>query len=244
MRGEAIPAGAPRRFQTTRWSLVLKAGSGEGREAASQLCEAYWAPVAALFCSLGAREHEVADLTQGFFASVQRDFATVDPARGRFRSWLCRCAKNHLYNLRDRENSLKAGGGRIRVSFDEPGVEDAELPEFGESCTPEQLFNRRWALTVIERALDRSRQYYARRGKLDLYQSLEGTLTGEGRELSDAELALALGKSEAAVRVERCTMKKQLQARLRGYLRAEVAETVPGPEEIDDEIQLLLSALA
>lgn len=241
--GKRRPERAPRqrRFGTTRWSLVRKAAGADGGEAASRLCRAYWEPVFQFFRRQGADEDEAKDITQGFFAKLHGQLAKADPARGHFRSWLCRCAKNYLYNVRDHERALYVGGGQAICSLDD---QRAGLVLPGEWRSPEQLLNHHWALVVIDRALSRLREHYAELGQRELFQSLEGTLTGEGSELSDAELSRVLGKPQGAVRVERCRMKKSMSARFRRYLRAEIAETVTDPEQVDDEIHELLAALS
>lgn len=237
-----------RRFETTRSSLVLRArndGPG-GAHAVSQLCRAYWGPVRAFFVGQGAREHEADDVTQRFFEAMYRRkaFAKVEPGRGRFRSWLCACAKHYLYNLRDHEKSLKAGGGQVLLSLDAvTGPERAPL-EPPEWRTPEQLFNRSWALALHTRVIERLRAHYTACGQAEVFRSLEGLLSGEGSEQSDAALSAQLGKQPGAIRTERCRMNKGLAPLYRRYLRAEIGETVSDPEDIDDEIRELLAALS
>jgi DNA-directed RNA polymerase specialized sigma24 family protein len=231
-----------RRFETTRWSLVLRAGRDDDRQAASMLCGAYWLAARAFFRSQGAQEHEADEITQDFFAGLdrRRDFRKVDRERGRFRSWLCACAKNHLSVFRKRQNALKRGGDQVPLSLDAQvlRLEPSELR------TPEHDFNLSWALALHARVVDRLRAHYGTRGQLEIFTSLEGILSGEGSEQSDADLSTALGKEEGTVRTARCRMNKGLADLYRHYLRAEIGETVLDPEDIDDEIRELLAALS
>jgi DNA-directed RNA polymerase specialized sigma24 family protein len=237
-----------RRFDTTRSSLVLRArADGEGgADAVGQLCRQYWGPVRAFFVGQGAREDEADDVTQGFFEALHRrqDFAKVEPGRGRFRAWLCACAKHYLYNVRDHERSLKAGGGQQPLSLDAVTEPERALLEPREVRTPEHLFNRDWALALHTRVIQRLRAHYAACGQLEVFRSLEGLLSGEGAEQSDSDLSARLGKRPGALRTERCRMNKGLAALYRRYLRAEIGETVSNPEDIDDEIRELLAALS
>ena len=242
--------GRQRRFETTRWSLVLRARGPEGansRQAVSELCRAYWWPVYAFFRSQGARENEAEDITQEFFGALdhRRDFSTVDPERGRFRTWLRFCAKRHLFNFRKHQKALKRDEQRV------PRGGDAETAAVASSVqvpqdllTPELDFNRSWALALHARVISRLRTHYAGLGKLEIFRSLEGILSGEGSEQSDCELARALGKEEGTLRVARFRVNKDVAALYRRYLRAEIGETVSNPEEIDDEIRDLLAALS
>jgi RNA polymerase sigma factor (sigma-70 family) len=241
-----VPNGQVRRFRTTRWSLVLRAGGAEGRQAASELCRAYWHPVCGFFRSQGAREGEANDLTQGFFAALhrRRDFGKLDPSQGKFRSWLCTCAGRHLLNWRARERAAKRGGKYKHESWDAQSENVQATPESQELLDPERLFNRHWALTVISRALARLRAHYAERDQGEIFQSFEGDYSGEGADVSDSELAALLGKTETAVRQERFRMKPDMRKRFARFLRAEIAETVAARADIDQEIRDLLRALA
>lgn len=246
-RGGRAPLARERlvgRFQTTRRSLVLRAGAVDGRGALSELCQAYAEPIRSFLLSQGARPDEVDDLSQGLFESLhrRRDIGKFDPSRGRFRSWLCACAKHYLFNFRDHQNSQAAGHGHVIVGLDDAGAEERQLSP-DEGLTPERLFNRRWALTVVSRSLARLRDFYAARGDGALFESLQATLSGEGSEVTDAELSELLGKSRGAVRVDRHRIKADMQWRYQQYLREEIGETVSHPGAIDDEIRELLAAL-
>lgn len=257
------------RFETTRWSLVLRAGQADDRQAASQLCTRYWWPVYAFFRSQGAREHEAADITQEFFGDIdrRRDLSRVDPERGRFRSWLCACAKNHLYRYRKAQKALKRDEARLPLSPDAaldakatavtgkaesgrssltaaPHTERSVL-EPKDLLTPEHDFNRSWALALHARVMGRLRAHYADIGKLEIFLSLEAILSGADSEHSDWELSQALGmRDEGTLRVARCVMKKQAAPLYRRYLRAEIRETVSDQRDIDHEIRELLVALS
>ncbi len=245
------------RFTTTRWSLVLRAGREDGRRAASELCEKYWWPVYGFFRTLGVREDEAENVTQAFFGDLHRlgDFGKVAPERGRFRSWLRVCAKNHLYRHRKRQKALKRDQGQLRLSVDTtPNSERVSLSaapsaerlvlEPKDLLTPEHDFNRSWALALHARVLGQLHAHYAAIGKLEIFRSLESALSGEPSEQSDSDLSHALGMKEGTLRVARCRVNKEVAGLYRRYLRAEIGETVSDPEDIDDEIRELLAALS
>lgn len=244
-------------FTTTRWSLVLRAGRDDDRRAASELCKKYWWPVYGFFRSLGVREDEAEDVTQAFFADLdrRRDFGKVAPERGRFRSWLRVCAKNHLYRYRKYQKALKRDQGQVELSGDtkphsEPvslgAAPSAERPvlEPKDLLTPEHHFNRSWALALHARVLGQLHAHYAAIGKLEIFRSLESALSGEPSEQSDSDLSQALGMKAGTLRVARCRVNKEVAELYRRYLRAEIGETVSDPEDIDDEIRELLAALS
>ena len=240
------PKGEGRRFRTTRWSLVLRAGGAEGRQAASELCRAYWHPVQAYFRRQGARDDQASDLTQEFLAALHcgAAFGSLDPSHGTFRSWLCACARNYFLNWRARERRIKRGGKYEHVSWDADIADARATLEPQDLPDPERLFNRSWALTVISKALARLRAHYVERSQGEIFQSLEGNYSGEGPDISDAELTALLGKTATAVRQERFRMKPDVRKRFARFLRAEIAETVATDAEIDEEIRELLRALA
>jgi RNA polymerase sigma factor (sigma-70 family) len=245
-RGGALPPdrhGA--RFQTTRRSLVLRAGADGGERALSELFRAYTDPIRAFLLSKGARHDEVEDISQGLFESLhrRRDIRKFDPSLGRFRSWLRSCAKNYLLNFRAHEHREAAGHGHVFVSLDDV-VTDPKALRVDEGISPERLLARRRALTVVDRSLTRLRGFHAAQGDQALFQSLEAKLSGEGSDVSDAELAELIGKPSGGVRGDRCKMKEDMKRRYGRYIREEMAKTGSAPGSIDDAIRELLEALA
>lgn len=239
---------ASRANRRSRWDIltpcwnVLGSNNLDPREALAVVCRWYWYPVYAFIRSLGVDRDDARDVTQGFFAGVleRNDLARLDPARGRFRSWLRTAAKRHLYNELDRARAKKRSRS-LTVSIDALSAEERLRMEVDAGQLPsDQLFDRRWALTVIERSIARLRAFYAAKGKAELFAQLEDTLALGEAEQRDAELAARLGKSPGAVRQERHRMRKQY----RRCLREEVALTVQTSTDVDDEIRSLLLALA
>jgi RNA polymerase sigma factor (sigma-70 family) len=232
-----------RGFESTQWSVVLAAAgdrTGASREALEALCERYWYPVYAFVRRRGHAADEAEDLTQAFFAKlIEKHYVRdADPARGKFRAFLLTAVTHFLANERDREAALKRGGGRMIVSLDGEAAEGRFRAEPADPLTPERVFERRWALTTLERALARLRAEHERAGAADRFERLKGCLTGEAA--SHGELAAALGMTEGAVKVA----VHRLRRRYRELLRAEIAETLVDPATVDDELRELLAALA
>jgi RNA polymerase sigma-70 factor (ECF subfamily) len=234
------------RFDTTQWSRVIKPGRGGAREALAELCQAYWQPIYGFIRARGFAPPEAEDLTQGLFASLLAPgaLARVDPRRGRFRDWLRAAAVHFLCNELDRRRAQRRGGGQVPITLDVDVAEECLRHESQDALTPDRLFDRQWALTVTARALARVRADYVKEGKGEAFARLEGLLSGEDLETTDAELSRVLGRTPGDIRVERCRLKKKIEARYRRYLREEIGETVIGPGAVDDEIRLLLDALA
>jgi RNA polymerase sigma-70 factor (ECF subfamily) len=240
--------GAPRRFATTCWSLVREAGSAEsprGRWAPAELCAAYWYPLYVYIRRRGCRPEEAEDLTQAFFARLLEadDLLQVaDPGRGRFRSFLLGALEHFLANQWRRGRAWKRGGGQPVLSLDLPAGERRYAREPWHELTPERAFDRRWALTLLEQAHGRLRQEYAKAGKLPLFEHLKPDLWG-GMEAEDSSsyraVAAAPGMTEGAVKVT----AHRLRRRCRERIRAEIAETVAGDAEVEDELRHLFSAL-
>jgi RNA polymerase sigma-70 factor (ECF subfamily) len=209
------------RFQTTNWSLVFAAGGSP--EALNDLCARYWPPVYAYVLRCGVDRADAEDLTQAFFGRMleHRDFAQVDPRRGKFRSFLLAALKHFMSNERDRARAKKRGGDVVHVEID--------LATADEALTPDQLFDKQWALVVVERALRALRDA----GEAE---HLMPFLSGEE---SYASLAAERGTSEGALRVA----VHRLRRRFRDHLRRIVAETVE-PEDVDDEIRFLIDAVS
>src|SRR5271155_4363205 len=233
-----------RQFATTRWSLVLAAGqrsSPQSSAALATLCENYWYPLYAYVRRRGHDSDEAQDLTQAFFARLleKNDLAAADPERGRFRSFLLTSLKHFLSNEWDRARAEKRGGGRSLLSIDFGTAEERYRAEPAHDLTPEKIFERRWALVLLENVLARLHDESAQAGKADSFDRLKGFLTGEQTAVTYGQLAAELNMSEGALKVA----VHRLRRRYRELLRAEIEETVADPEEIDQEIRDLFSAL-
>jgi DNA-directed RNA polymerase specialized sigma24 family protein len=232
-------------FVTTRWSLVVSAGAERtpvGQEALAALCELYWYPLYAYLRRRGHDADDAQDWTQGFFAYLLEHHAlqAADRSRGRFRSFLLASLNHYVSNVRDRDHAQKRGGRTARISLDTYTAEERFIGEPADVRTPESIFDRSWAITVLDRVLTRVRIEFDAQGKGDLFSHLKGHLTGDPREVSYRELGLALGMTEGAV--------KQAVHRLRRHYREtlydEIAGTVATADEVDGEIQYLMSAVA
>jgi DNA-directed RNA polymerase specialized sigma24 family protein len=234
----------PKQFATTRWSLVLAAGhrgdSPDAEGALASLCEAYWYPLYAHARRKGLSTEEAEDRTQGFFARLldKDDLAVVDRSRGRFRSFLLTAFSHFLANEWDHERAQIRGGRKRRLSLDVQSGESRFVVEPSHITTAERIFDREWAVTLLDRALARLRDEYHDAGKGELFEALKPTLAGE-RGSPYAEIGERLGIREGAVKVA----AHRLRARGRELVREEIAQTVASPEEIDDELRLLFSAL-
>jgi RNA polymerase sigma factor (sigma-70 family) len=239
--GSAAPDA--RAFVTTRWSLVLRAGEDtpSAHEALATLCRAYWYPLYAFVRRTGKSPHDAQDLTQEFFARlIEKEWlAGVDRQRGRFRSWLLASMKHFLANEWDRANAQKRGGGATVFSIDDTSAERRYAHEPAGHATAENLFDRRWALALLEQVLTRLREEMAGAGKLDQFEALKFCLTGETAG-SYADIARQLGTSEGAIKIA----VHRLRERYRALIRAEIANTVSSPSEIDAELRELFAALS
>ena len=182
------------------------------------------------------------DLTQGFFMQLleKRFLVDADQQRGKFRSFLLTAVKHFLANEWDREHALKRGGGRAPLSIDAVEAERWYVPSVVAETTPESLFERRWALSLLENVLARLRAEFATAGKASLFEILSPLLNRDSGDQHYEELAGQLGTSAGALRMSVHRMRR----RYRNLLREEIAQTVSTPEEIDDEIRFLLSTLS
>jgi RNA polymerase sigma-70 factor (ECF subfamily) len=231
-------------FQTTRWSMVLRAG-GRDREAAealAALCDRYWYPLYAYVRRRVANVDEAQDLTQGFFARLleKNALAAACPDRGRFRGFLLGSIKNFLANARDQAQAQKRGGDRRCLSIDFASGESRLHFEPADDLTPDRVFDRQWALTLLACVMERLQAEYATLGKAAQFERLKETLTGDRERLPYAELGAELGISEEAARQAAARLRK----RYRALLRQEVAQTVDEPADVDDEIRRLFEVLA
>jgi len=231
-------------FATTHWSVVLGARAThapQARAALETLCRTYWYPLYAFVRRRGHDSHEAQDLTQDFFADLieRESLQNVDRGKGRFRSFLLGALQNHLAKQRDKAHALKRGGQCAFVSIDEQDAEGRYLREPAGQLTPERIFERRWALTLLENTLAALRQEYLRAGKLAVFDALQVLLSGEKGTPSSAETAAKLNLTEGATRVA----VHRLRRRYGELLRAGIAHTVSGPGEIEDEINHLFRVL-
>jgi RNA polymerase sigma factor (sigma-70 family) len=241
-----IHPGGRGRFATTRWSLVLAAGADlagtAGREALTALCETYWYPLYAFLRGRGHSTEDAEDLTQAFFARVleKNAISQADPSRGRFRSFLLASLTHFAANEHDRDIAKKRGGGVRPLSLEFLGAEGRFQMEPASEETPEKIFDRRWALTLLERVLSRLETDVVRSGGETQFSVLKNYLTGEEPQLRYADTARELGMSEGAVKVA----VHRLRRRFRDLVRDEISHTVSLPDEIEDELRHLWAAIA
>ena len=237
------PTGDPS-FATTRWTVVLAAAGADSvpvRTALETLCATYWYPLYAFARRRGADRHRAADLVQGFFAALieKRWAADADPGRGRFRAFLLTafqrfCAKEH-----ERDAARKRGGGHVVLSLDFDDGETRFQAEGAVELEPERAFERRWALTILARALDATCRECRDGGRAELCTALIPYIGGAGEARPYAEIAARLGMTEGAIKVA----VHRLRGRYREHLRAEIRDTVSDDAAVDDEIVHLMRAV-
>jgi RNA polymerase sigma-70 factor (ECF subfamily) len=231
-------------FAQTHWTLVLRArgDSPEARVALSELCAAYYAPVLAFVRRSGRDEESARDLTQEFFTRLlaRQGIDTVDPQRGRFRSFLLGAVKNFLADMREQAQRLKRGGGRPHESIDAATDTSAgiELPD-PNTANPEREFDRKWALTLLDRALALLAEEHNAAGKTEYFETLKPWLTGDIENISQAETARKLNLTEGAVKVAIHRLRRQF----RQHIKTEIGQTVTDRAQVDEELHHLLQAL-
>jgi RNA polymerase sigma-70 factor (ECF subfamily) len=215
--------------------------SAQAAEALEQLCRTYWYPLYAFVRRHVSEAHEAEDLTQEFFARflAKEYFGRADPALGRFRSFLLACLKNFLAEQQRQARRLKRGGGHTTISWDSQTAEERYRLEPADPVTPEQVYDRRWALTLLETVLSRLAAEQSAAGKEEVFAQLKGHLWGDAREMGYGEMAVRLGMTEGAVKVT----VHRLRRRLRDLLREEVAHTVAADGEIDEELRHLIAVI-
>jgi len=232
-------------FDTTQWSVVLAAGgedSSRARAALETLCAAYWYPIYAFVRRHGRNADDARDLTQGFLVSLleRRSFDDLQEERGRFRSFLLAALKHYLANASGHDRAQKRGGGVAPLPLEFDAAEGRYVHEPAEPVTPETIFERRWALTVIDHVLQQLRLEWTAAGHTAEFDALKSCLLGDGPAGGYAALAAALDTSEGAIKVAVHRLRRAFQDRL----RAHIATTVDGPGEVDDEIRYLIRAMA
>jgi len=231
-------------FATTQWSQVLAARDGsdsEVRTALAVLFEAYWYPLYAYVRRQGNSPEEAADLTQAFFAYLLEKgvLKSVDPAEGKFRSFLLATLKHFLSHERDKAHAQKRGGDQIGISLDAKLAESRYGYEPSDDLTPEQVYERRWALTVLERTLEKLEEKESSGGDGARFSKLRPYLVGEEPHLPYSEVATELDMSEGAVR----GAVHRLRQSFGQFLRDEIAMTVAEPDQVDGEVRHLLGAV-
>jgi len=234
----------PSQFLTTHWSLVLAArdrAEPGADDALASLCSIYWYPLYAFVRRRGHGAEDAHDLTQEFFARLlEKDFlAGVDRTKGKFRAFLLVACNHFLANERDRARAKKRGGGRPILSLDAGDAEGRYCAEPADALTPEKLFERRWALALLQQVMARLREEFGAKGKGPLFDRLRGFLVGE-KGTGYGQAAEELGLSEGAVKVA----VHRLRQRYRELLHEEIGRTVATPEQVDEEIRSLFAALS
>ncbi len=231
-------------FPTTHWSVVLRAGEAGGPQGVSaleELCRAYWYPLYAFVRRKGYSAEDAQDLVQQFFVQLLRYdvFGKAEPGHGKLRSYLLACLRNFLTVEWQRATAQKRGGGRPVIPISELEAEEHYCRELADEVTPESLFERAWAVTVLDRVCAQLRQDYEAAGQGDRFRLLEDFLLGEAGQRTYAQAAQALGATESAVKSE----LHRLRARFRLLLRGEIAQTVNHQADIDEEIRALVNAI-
>jgi DNA-directed RNA polymerase specialized sigma24 family protein len=231
-------------FNTTHWSVVVLAGqtaSPQSAAALEKLCRAYWPPVYFFARRKGHGDADAKDLTQQFFSLLlaRNDFAGLDASKGKFRTFLLAAFTHFLANEYDRARAIKRGGGQVALALDD--LTDQQLAQFSsaENAAPGKLFDRNWALTVLGQTLSRLKMEMAATGKERQFQLLKHFLTAEGAAAEYAAAAQKLGVAPNSVPV----LVHRLRQRYRALVRAELAQTVATPLELDEEMRHLFVVL-
>jgi RNA polymerase sigma factor (sigma-70 family) len=232
-------------FVTTHWSVVLSArrkDSPQSAAALEALCRTYWYPLYAYVRRQGHSPPDAQDLTQEFFARLlQKDYLKAAAReKGRFRTFLIVALKRFLANEWDRLRAQKRGGGQPLLSLDTELAEQRYRVEPAEGASADRIYERRWALTLLDRTMTRLREEFAAASRAGEFDRLKACLTADRGEISYAEIAAALGMSDGAARVA----VHRLRKRFREVFREEIAHTVSTPEEIEEEVRYLIGVLA
>jgi RNA polymerase sigma factor (sigma-70 family) len=231
-------------FVTTQWTVVLSAARDDtprARAALENLCQTYWPPLYAYVRRRGYSPEDAQDLTQEFFARLleRNAVATVAPEKGRFRSFLLASMNHFLADEWDKARAQKRGGGRV-ISVDLQSAETRLGAAAAGNLTPEKAYEHRWAITLLEQVYQRLGEDYRQQGKAALFDVLRTTLAGTSAAAPYAELARKLDMTKGAVKVA----VHRLRQRYRALLRDTIADTVAGPEEVEDELKHLFRTLA
>jgi RNA polymerase sigma factor, sigma-70 family len=233
-------------FVTTHWSVVLTAGSHQdntrAREALAGLCRTYWYPLYAYVRRRGYNAHDAQDLTQAFFEQLlkRRSLASVDPERGRFRTFILTAMNYFLVNEWKKVSAQKRGGGDPEISLDRAAAEQRFDLEPATTVAPDRLFEKQWALTLLSEVLSRLEREYESEGKEELFNALKETLMGHRESQPYTDIARTLGMNENAVKVA----VHRLRRRYRELIHAEIANTLDPSEDVEAEMRYLYQVLA
>ena len=231
-------------FYTTHWSVVLLAGqtaSPESSAALENLCRAYWPPVYFFARRKGYGDADAKDLTQQFFSRLlaRNDFAGLDPTKGKFRTFLLAAFTHFLANEFDRASALKRGGGQTALPFDDLSDEQFAQLSSAENSPPAKMFDKNWALAVLAQSLAKLKAEMVRAGKAAQNDALKIFLTADGATADYASVAQKLGVAPNSVPV----LVHRLRQRYRELVRAELAQTVATPSDLDEEMRHLFAVL-
>jgi RNA polymerase sigma-70 factor (ECF subfamily) len=233
----------PVAFTTTHWSVVLAAQgpSPEAEEALEKLCRTYWRPIYGFVRRQGVGPEEAKDLTQGFFALLleRRDLDAVRQEKGRLRSYLLTSLKHFLANEHNRAMAIKRGAGQRLIPLEDLGERESVGFEPSETSPPDEIYERRWALSVLDQVLARLGDEYRIAGNVELFERLQKSLTNEPDRTTPADMAQEFGMTDSAVRQASYRMRQ----RYRHLLREEIAHTVMAPGDVDDELRHLVAVL-
>jgi RNA polymerase sigma factor (sigma-70 family) len=230
-------------FVTTHWSVVLSArepASPQTSAALETLCRTYWYPLYAFLRRQGRPPHDAQDLTQGFFARLlQKDYLRAAAReKGKFRTFLLVALKRFLANEWDREHAQKRGGFALVIPIDQEFAESRLAADPSPNVQPDMLYDRQWAMTLLERTMAQLQEEYVASGRAKLFEYLQSCLGRDESALPYADIAARLNLTEPAVKMA----VHRLRARYREILRAEIAHTVSSPEEVEEEVRHLFSA--
>jgi RNA polymerase sigma-70 factor (ECF subfamily) len=238
-----MSSAGPAQFATTHWSLVLEArgGSPQAEAALEVLCGRYWYPIYAFLRRRGSFPEDASDLTQDFFATLlEKEYLDdVDRQKGRFRTFLLTAVSRFAAKAYERDRAQKRGGGRKLISLDVSQGESRYQHEPVDNWSPEKIFARRWALTILDAALARLRKDHEESGRTALFEALKVYLTGDSGAPPLAEVGRRLSMTEGAVKVA----VHRLRERYRQALREEISQTVAEPADVEDELLALSAAL-
>ena len=231
-------------FPMTRWTLITRSQgetAAEATVAMEELCQRYWYPIYAFIRRKGYDREDAEDLAQGFFQRMLESdsFQRAEESRGRLRTFLLGSLEHFLIDDLRKQSAQKRGGGQTVVSIDEKNADGAYLREPQDGVDPAQLFEKSWARELLARAIGKIREDYEKRGKEDVFDSLQEFIGWQEKDVAYREVALRLGVKEGALRVAIF----RLRQRFRDSLNQEIAETVDSPEEVEGELNYLMQVV-